>query len=218
MQHKLDEQIRQRLEDLSDDSLDLERVWKRIEEPKPSQKRYWPLRVGMAAILGIIIGYFIHQPTDQHTSAKTIVSIAQKPSVHASEKAKAEPEPPLTYTPQTPQLPEKAPVPDQAQVTEKPRTELTITLDSLPVIQPSPFIQPTDVPVIVQTNQPSERFEATVTLTIPEPKQETQLRRKSILARIFGSEKKSDQRPQWKDFKSPAALGKAKVDSSKIKP
>ncbi len=215
MQHKPDEQIRQRLEDLSDDSLDLERVWKRIEEPKASKKGYWPLQVGMAAVLGVLVGYFIHQPAEQPASAKPAATLAQKPSAVTPERTNVIPE---TLYANPPQLPENAPLPEQAQVTEKTGTEIPVTLDSLPVIQPSPFIQPTDVPVIVQKNQPIESFEATVTLTIPEPKQETQLRKKSILARIFGSEKKSDQRPQWQEFKSPAALGKAKVDSLKRRP
>lgn len=215
MQHKLDEQIRQRLEDLSDDSLDLERVWKRIEEPKHAKKWYWPIRVGMAAVVGIFIGYFIHQPVEKPASEKITVALAPKPSVITPKQTKVNPETLLIHTPQ---LPEKAPLAEQAQVTENPSSEIPVSIDSLPVIQPSPFIQPTDVPLIVQKHQPSESFEATVTLTIPEAQQETQLRKKSILARMLGSEKKSDQRPQWKDFKTPAALGKAKVDSSKIKP
>ncbi|PKK35254.1 hypothetical protein BWI96_18020 [Siphonobacter sp. SORGH_AS_0500] len=214
MQHKLDEQIRRRLEDLSDDSFDLEGVWKRIEEPKSSQKWYWPIRIGVAAALGICMGYFIHQPIEKHHSQEATVTITPKEPVRTPEKTQV---PPIPSVDTTTEIIEKAPVTQQAQITQKINFEIPITLDSLPVVQPSTFIPSTDVPVIVQKNQ-AESFEATVTLTIPEPQQETQLRKKSILARIFGSEKKSDQRPQWKDFKSPAALGKAKVDSSKIKP
>lgn len=209
MPHTFDDHIRQRLETLPEEPFNNEDVWNRIERPVKPSRRRWSvlLGVGTAAVLGILVGYFLHQPTTEVNRTTSLLSNAPARSssvrIH-SVKDSVFVQPKIV-------LPEK-----QVQMLASAPAEPVLVIDSSLRAMPAVAIQPTPIPESVQYSHPAEAetFEATVTLTIPET-QVAPLRKKSILARLFRMDKRPDTRPRWQDFQAPTSVGKVKTDSIK---
>ncbi len=209
MPHTFDEHIRQRLEALPEEPFHSEDVWKRIERPSRPSRRRWsvPLGVGTAAVLGILVGYFLHQPTTEITRTTPLLS---KVPVNSSSVRIPSVKDSVFVQPKI-ILPEKA-----IQTLASAPVEPALVTDSSLRAMPAVAIQPTPIPESVPRAHlaEAETFEATVTLTIPET-QTVPLRKKSILARLFRTDKRPDTRPRWQDFQAPTSVGKVKTDSIK---
>ncbi|WP_420152849.1 hypothetical protein [Siphonobacter sp.] len=212
MPHTFDEHIRQRLEALPEEPFHSEDVWNRIERPSRPSRRRWsiPLGVGTAAVLGLLVGYLLHQPTTEVT--RTTPLLSKVPASSSSVRI--------------PSVKDSALVPPnvvrsekQVQMLASAPVEPVLVTDSSLRAMPAVAIQPTPIPESVPRAHPAEAetFEATVTLTIPET-QTVPLRKKSILARLFRTDKRPDTRPRWQDFQAPTSVGKVKTDSLKHTP
>lgn len=212
MPHTFDEHIRQRLKALPEEPFNSEDVWKRIERPSRPSRRRWsiPLGVGTAAVLGILVGYFLHQPATEVSKGTPLLSKVPARSSSVILRLVKD----SVFVQQKIVLPEKA-----IQMLVSAPVEPVLVTDSSLRAMPAVAIQPTPIPEPVPPAHPAEAetFEATVTLTIPET-QVVPLRKKSILARLFRADKRPDTRPRWQDFQAPTSVGKVKTDSIKHTP